>query len=371
MDEQDLRSGLRALTREAPPAPPARAEGAVRRSVRIRRTRAAASLVVVAALAAPVTLVLADGGERAARPTSAGVGGWPDRREDGLADRYDEAVRQYAREVRPPGAGETVRPLYSGVVPGANSVAVAFAYCGPDTCSRAVLGTTDSDVGYGPQTPQEVPWVWVTREVRDGALSAPLASLVAAEPNLDDRRGSQNVVLVVAPPGAYEGTWSSEGRAGVGASQGPLVERDRAFFAMVGFVSGPVTVRLVDARGQALAEGLVGDLDSPSGVGNGALPNPPAAPDPTKAHHSVASQIGPRESATWEQPFPGGRYTVVARCDGAQPMRVSGPGLLGLAPCDGRPHRFDATTPAPAGKLAITVSSKDPYTTYAFVIATP
>lgn len=368
MDERDLREGLRTLTAARPPAPAGRAAAAVRRARRIRRTRAAGSALAVAALVVPVVVLASPRPPRPA-PVAASlpVHRWPDRSDPSLRAAAERAVANYLRAPGERPEGEA-RVLWSGRVPGASSVAVAFAFCGRDSCSRAVLAHTDSTRPEADDEATRSSWLTVTRTVTAGVPDAPLAAyLPGLEPSVG--AGATNYLLVVAPPEATEVTWRSEPRrTGTGGS-GTLPREGTAFAGPIGWVSDLTTVLARTADGAVAAQGIVGEYGEQSSIGR--APWVPVVDDQPgwRISARTTSQLG-IDGFGHNHRALRRAYAVFVRCEAFRAVTMTVDGKRATVPCDGEVHRVDAPGPPPAGGAMVELDG-DPYTGFSVAWAEP
>ena len=362
-DENDLRAGLRALTADPPAQPVDRVDAAVRRAGAIRRRRAAVTAVAMLLPAAGFGTrhLLPDPG-RAFTP----VAEWPDARDRSL-DRYAaEALREwderYDTDLAP---GETVRWLYSGRVPGTESIVVAFATCVVDRCGRLVLlhgltkdvGTPDGDRSFSH-------WTGETRAIDPDAEPAPLSAYYWGA---DAGRGSTNVVFVLAGPDAARVTYESPARRPGTGGSGEIPRAGAVFAADVGYLSAPATITVRDRDGDVRYRGPVGTPDD--------IPSVPRVDhvDPGPRYDvdlSMSGQLSDGDDSLRHGSLGAGRYVVFVRCLGDRALRVTVEGVPHRTPCDGRARRVTAPFPKPRDRwLEIELRTSDRYTAFALAVA--
>jgi hypothetical protein len=387
LDEDDLRQGLRALSAAPPAALGGLEERSVLRARHIKVRRVATAALTVVALAAPAALVAVRLGDKPPARL-APVASWPDRRDPALHEVASAAFADWARTdaLNP---GETIRWLYAANVPHTDEIAVAFATCDAERCSRIVIAHADrnaaeSDPG---DDPDVSPWRERTYPL-DDTLPPPVPATYLTPPDGDEDLGPTNVVAVVAPPGGVRVTWTSPARfPGTGGS-GELELRDGAFVGDVGYLSDQVTFTVRDRYGRELYTGLVGDPAE-----RGLVPNAPQVPEielPAgyESHASERGQATARSGLSIQRGVTKKPYTVFVRCRGSAPLVVVADGRRGKAVCDGQVHavvsdvpvstdRSEDTrdhmaddVPVDEGDVEIYHESDDPYTTFALAIAT-
>ncbi len=373
-DEDDLRAGLRVLS-TPPPQPTERVERAVSRARAVRRRRAA---LAGAAVLMPAVALGAVALRPAPSPTLdlTNVLNWPERRDPDLAQIERNVLTEWAygpTEALAP--DETVRWLYSGRVPGTDSVVVAFATCRPGHCTRTVLAHGDqAEMAEHPKDDSSTDWLTQTRELAPGepvgALSEYLDS--AARPE----EGPTTVLFVLAAPDAGQVTYTAPTREGSGSSSGPLTLTGGAFVRDVGYLEAPAVVTVVRADGSFAYQGRVGDEDS---VGNARLivgiDVPAGYADSGWSGGQLMSPLSSQDGALSRS----APHALFVRCVAASPLRVEMHGAKREVPCDGRVHRATPVVPPimvefrpGLGKQAAFeyhLDSDDPYTVYALALA--
>lgn len=358
-DENDLRTGLRALTAAPPPQPPDRALRSIAHARTIRRRRAAAASLAV--LVPAVALgVLALVPAREARPVP--LAKWPDRRDPALVATSEVALGEWLdRSSTPLGPDRRVRWLYAGRVPGVDGVFVAFATCGPVGCDRfvAMLGPADATPDGDPNSS-----AWLM-DSRDLDPAAPPAAYTRYLDGPRTTNGPTNVVLAVAGPDAARVTWESPARRPGTGGSGELADAGGAFAANVGYLSDHATVTVYDRAGAVVHRGPVAGADRvPSARWlDGDL-------DPGPGWAVLSAMKGQlryqdhSEDTTIDRP-----YAVFVRCLGPGPMAVVLDGEETDATCDGRVRRVTPVRPAPRGGVTTRLTAHDPFTVFEVVYA--
>lgn len=348
LDENDLRTGLRALTATPPTAPGDRAARAARKHVTIRRRRAGFAVATAFAVAVPVVAL-------AQRPPSgppvvdiaSSVRTWPDRRNAGYDDVLERAY--FSVEGKPP--GDSVKWLYADDVPGTGLVAVAWAECGTVTCTEVSLAWAERA-----KLPRTA-WAAVSEEVDAQTPERPFGWYFRAA------EGEGSVLFALGPSYATRLTYD-------GPAAGTVQGDGGVFVGRLGWVTRTPVVRMYDGRDRLLIEGVLG---VPGPVDSVAFAEPVApVTDVPKGYvlgTTVQGQVGvytgegtieaPRESV----------FRVFIRCRGSAPADV----LIGAedsvtVPCDGQVH---PGLPDMAGRPGYVVipTADDPYTTYSIAFA--
>lgn len=364
-DENDLRSGLRALSGTLPPPPEARAEASVRRAHAIRRRRAAVTAVAV------LVPGVAFGGwalrpEPAPKPDYSSVLSWPDRRDPALR-RYERVALADWRDsqLNQLYPGETVRWLYSGRIAEANEIVVAFATCGPDACRQVVLlhdeeATALEDDGDSSMSN----WVGETRELVAGAPMAPLSDYLASADRPDT--GPRTVLFVLPAPDAARVSYVSPERAGRGGAEGTLERQGAAFVGDVGYLAADATITVRDADGDVRHEGRVGDDDA---EGNAELIKEIDLGPGWDANTTAWGQLG-RHGDHFENATGSGPNALFVRCVGAAPIKAELNGRKKVVPCDGQPHHVAGPFPRSEGLFtSSSLTSDDPYVVFVAALA--
>jgi hypothetical protein len=372
LDENDLGSGLRALSEGAPPAPDERVRRSVTRARRIRARRVAGTVAAVAALVVGVPVLVPRG---APKPVPADMASavrqWPAHRERKYRAYEDAALDQAWLPVRPGVDGWTLHRLYTGDVPfdppfgHDRPVVVAFAVC-RDGCHLALMIAAPADGG----GPARSGWVRVTGWVAPGAPTRPLAWLLDGDVVM--KHGVTTLLLVLPPPGATRLTWRAPTLAG---SQGSTARpRDGLFAVDAGFVTADPEYTLTDARGGVLYTGparVPGARQVP--VGRSELTPPIELPAGLKGVTGSGEQLDNGDSDTFDMDIPRGtRFWFFFRCLGPVPVTVTGPGVRETVRCDGEQRTLLADRPAPAsGTYRVTYASSSPYVSYQAEFASP
>lgn len=359
IDEDDLRTGLRALAAAPPPQPADRVESSVRRAGTIRRRRAATvSLAVLGPAVALGALALIPAGDAGPAPLAK----WPDRRDPALVATSEVALGEWLDRSRTPlGPDRRVRWLYAGRVPGADGVVVAFATCGPVGCDRVVgmLGPADATPDGDPNSSE---WLMDSRDLDPAAPPAPYTTY------LDGPRASNgptNVVFVLAGPDAARVTWESPARMPGTGGSGELARAGGAFAANVGYLSAQATVTVYDGAGVVVHRGQVAGADR---VPSARLLDGDLDPGPGwDVFTSMSGQLSYQddfEDTTVDRP-----YAVFVRCLGPGPMAVVLDGEETDATCDGRVRRVTPVRPAPRDGVTTRLTAYDPFTVYEVAFA--
>ena len=363
-DENDLRSGLRALSGTLPPPPEARAEASVRRAHAIRRRRAA---VTAAAVLLPA---VAFGGWATVRPEPkpdySSVLSWPDRRDPALRAyervALDEWLDSQFNELNP---GETVRWLYSGRIAEANEIVVAFATCTPTACSRVVLLHDDiASAAEGDPDPSVSEWIGETRELVAGEPMTPLSDYLWSVDRPET--GFRTVLFVLPAPDAERVTFVSPERAGRGGVEGTLERQGAAFAGDVGYLAADATITVHDGDGDVRYEGRVGDDDA---LGSAEQIKGIDLGPGWDANMTTWGQLG-RDGDHFENATGSGPNALFVRCVGAAPIKAELNGRKKVVPCDGQPHHVAGPFPRSEGLFtSSSLTSDDPYVVFVAALA--
>lgn len=363
-DENDVRAALRDLSAVTPPQPDERADRAVRRAGRIRRRRAAgaAALVLLPGIAFGAWTL-----RPAPPPDYTSVASWPDRRDPALRQYEEVALSEWldsqVNELRP---GESVRWLYSGRIAAANEIVVAFATCGPETCSRVVLSHDEAATAHAADPDTSVSnWVGETRELVPGEPMAPLSDYLSSADRPES--GPRTVLFVLPAPDAARVTYVSPERAGRGGAAGTLEREGAAFVGDVGYLAADATITVRDADGDLLHEGRVGDAESHGhaeqidgidlGAGWDSTSTATGQLDDNGFHYEDATRDGP--------------VALFVRCVGAGPVTAELNGRAETVPCDGQPHRVAGPIRRDQSLAVFELRSDDPYVVFVAALAEP
>lgn len=362
-DEQDLRDRLRAVSAATPPAPPERVDAAVRLAGSIKRRRAAVAAVAVLVPAAAFGVGLT----RPAPPAGyASPASWPDRRDPALADLEEAAIASW-RDAGGLLPGERVRWLWSGRVPATGNVAMAFATCAGETCSRVVLQRGDEDLLREPRLPA-TSWDTTTWDVPPGGQAPPLSEYFETDATYDS--GPRTVLFVLPSPDAAEVAYETPVRGEIGGAAGSLEPLRGAFTGDVGYLVGDATITVRDEGGTALYTGQVGDQDS---VGSAELISGTDLPPGFEERTTDSGQVGRAFNGKGTERNARERLALFVRCAGRAPLDVTFEGQEERVPCDGATHQVGDVTPfhAPFDVFEYRAVSTDPYAVYAATLAEP
>lgn len=353
LDENDLRTGLRALTAGPPPAPPERARASVRRWRAQRLRRAGVATVTAFAVAVPVLAYVGrDDEPPGVRLASSPLAAWPDRREGRFLRLSAMAADQAAFEGVAQDPGTTMRWLYAGQVAGAKdgSVVAVWARCDDTSCGSVVVATGVEGSVDGPD------FAFHVGNAAD--VTGPLGWYFPAE---DGRTALFALGAPEARTLAYEVP---------GGDSGELRSGDGVFAGNVGPVGARPALRIADGTGRVLAEGGLG-VGRVESVGFG-FERLPAAIDRAMApsgYRLGAHVIG---HVTHGHDVPvnaGDTYRVLVRCAGTARATITTPsGARATVPCDGEVHAGPPDETATGYGFA-TVTSDDPYTVFRAAIA--
>lgn len=345
-DEDDLRTALRDATGPQPPLSGALAERAARRSAAVRHRRVALAAVATAAVVAAVPAIQV--AQRTPEPKflAASLLTWPDGRENGweaAADMARHEAERMDQALHP--EGTRVRWLYAGPARGVDQVVVAWAYCGPDACTRVVLAHSDTDVATSPVTSADST-SWLSR-YGDVAADTPIAAISGYLEGPKGAHGVTNVLVAVAPPKAKAVRWSSPARLPGTGGSGDMVKQGGAYYASIGYLSADPTLTVTLPHGTRSATLGVPGAAEPE-HGRPLLPDEPVLPP---GYERSFSAPGPAEGVGINDQSPHGRrISVFAVCDD--------PGVRVLfeyeerqypVPCDGTTHAAFLDLPVHGG----------------------
>jgi hypothetical protein len=365
LDEDELRTGLRALSAGPAPPAPGLAERSARRARVVRARRVVAGgLVTAAAALAAVPVVLPH--PRPARPVtmSTSLLSWPDLRDPAWYAATDVALSEYLRMPHEPiPEDETVRWLYGGLVPGTGHVAAVWAYCRPEGCSRVVVARSMRENALTPGS-EEGFTQWPADEAVVGPESpaAPVSTYLMGHSGAPD--GPHTVLLVLAPPGTRGVGYSSPTlRAGTGES-GVLHQDRGAYLGDIGYLSADARITVT---GAAPYEGPAGTTDANGDRQHGFTRWVPDAvlPAPYPRSGSGREQLS-GSSGFHDATRHGGRVAVAARCRGTAPVAVTVGRKTVHVACDGANHVAFTGEPF-HGALELDYEATDPYTAFAVV----
>jgi hypothetical protein len=334
----ELGTALRTLTEDQPAQPVDRLGAVTGRARRIRRTRAAVSVAAVLAVAAPVGLVLTQGGGSTQRQQYAGtrITSWPDRslaKDRGVADgavlSYTETKRGFGEQV-----GDRPRWLFRGTVsaPDGDDMYVAVYLIEHDGKNVVVTSSTrrrqvDAH-GIDLEDPDGLskgssPWVDREQEVSKDLDHVGTYVQYGSESYGD-------VLFVLAAPSARALTWQQHPlpAAPVAAGQkvamtGSARSGNGVFTTDAGPLVGPVTIALEDASGSALTaqDEPLSELSTP-GLSKSLPVELPAGWTPETGVTAQSERQGDGSwsglaSANYSAVLQGGRtVAVLARCYG-------------------------------------------------------
>jgi len=348
LDENDLRSGLRALTAAPPPAPADRAQSSARRYRTIRRRRAGAAVAAAFAVAVPV-VALAGREPTGPAPVvdlAASMRTWPEH-VDG--DYRDHTRFAYVTAERAEPGGD-VRWLYAGKVPGTSTIAVAYARCGERACTGAALVYKEDD-----GSPRGN-WLVVREE--------PVAEL-AERPFGWYFRGARGSVLFALGP-----AYADRLRYDAGVTRGTIDGDDGVFVGEIGWLRQTPSTQMLDGDRVVLEGALrVPGADRDAIAHAEPLPLITAIPAPYAIGERISGQVGVLglDGGLHDAPDRG-RFRVFVRCVGSgRAIVLAGAETSVQVPCDGEVH---AGPPELEGRpgYVVSVSADDPYTTYEVVV---